>query len=56
MNFVVLTAALSSANSGLYSTGRMLRGLAGTGGAPKAMRQLSTRSDDSGIVDEGKGV
>ncbi|MCD2109272.1 amino acid permease [Rhodococcus erythropolis] len=43
MNFVVLTAALSSANSGLYSTGRMLRALAVTGGAPKAMRQLSTR-------------
>ncbi|MFF2518336.1 hypothetical protein [Streptomyces sp. NPDC058086] len=28
MNFVVLTAALSSCNSGINSTGRMLRGLA----------------------------
>ncbi len=43
MNFVVLTAALSSANSVLYSTGRMLRGLAVTGGAPRVMRKLSTR-------------
>ena len=28
MNVVVLTAALSSLNSGLYSTGRVLRSLA----------------------------
>ncbi len=28
MNIVVLTAALSSLNSGLYSTGRVLRSLA----------------------------
>ncbi|GAA3856139.1 amino acid permease [Saccharothrix violaceirubra] len=34
MNAVVLTAALSSCNSGLYSTGRILRSLARHGEAP----------------------
>jgi AAT family amino acid transporter len=43
MNFVVLTAALSSCNSGIYSTGRMLRGLAANGEAPRAMAGLSDR-------------
>ncbi|MDX2849702.1 amino acid permease [Actinacidiphila glaucinigra] len=43
MNFVVLTAALSSCNSGIYSTGRMLRGLAVNGEAPKAVAKLSDR-------------
>ena len=35
MNVVVLTAALSSCNSGLYTTGRVLRSLAAAGEAPK---------------------
>jgi L-asparagine permease len=35
MNIVVLTAALSSVNSGLYSTGRILRSLSVNGSAPK---------------------
>jgi L-asparagine permease len=35
MDLVVLTAALSSVNSGLYSTGRILRSLAMNGSAPK---------------------
>ncbi|MGR8011470.1 amino acid permease [Streptomyces hypolithicus] len=35
MNLVVLTAALSSLNSGLYSTGRILRSMALAGSAPK---------------------
>ncbi|MET9887207.1 amino acid permease [Streptomyces sp. NPDC006430] len=35
MNLVVLTAALSSLNSGLYSTGRILRSMAVSGSAPK---------------------
>ena len=34
MNVIVLTAALSSCNSGLYSTGRILRSLAADGEAP----------------------
>jgi L-asparagine permease len=35
MNLVVFTAALSSLNAGLYSTGRILRSLALNGSAPK---------------------
>jgi L-asparagine permease len=35
MNLVVLTAALSSLNSGLYSTGRILRSMSAAGSAPK---------------------
>lgn len=35
MNLVVLTAALSSLNAGLYSTGRILRSMAFAGSAPK---------------------
>lgn len=39
INFVVLTAALSSCNSGMYSTGRMLRDLALRGQAPGRLHQ-----------------
>ncbi|MFB7781073.1 amino acid permease [Streptomyces bauhiniae] len=35
MNLVVLTAAMSSLNSGLYSTGRILRSLSLSGSAPR---------------------
>ncbi|WP_420000506.1 amino acid permease [Streptomyces boninensis] len=35
MNLVVLTAAMSSLNSGLYSTGRILRSMSMAGTAPK---------------------
>jgi L-asparagine permease len=35
MNLVVLTAALSSLNSGLYATGRILRSMSKSGSAPK---------------------
>ncbi|MEU9580350.1 amino acid permease [Streptomyces chilikensis] len=35
MNLVVLTAAMSSLNSGLYSTGRILRSMAAAGSAPR---------------------
>lgn len=35
MNLVVLTAAMSSLNSGLYSTGRTLRSMSLAGSAPK---------------------
>jgi amino acid transporter, AAT family len=41
VNFVVLTAALSSCNSGMFSTGRMLRTLADNGEAPAAFMKLS---------------
>ncbi|WP_084794151.1 amino acid permease [Actinokineospora bangkokensis] len=35
MNLVVLTAALSSLNSGLYATGRILRSMSASGSAPR---------------------
>lgn len=41
MNIVVLTAALSSLNSGLYSTGRILRAMSLGGSAPKFMSNMS---------------
>lgn len=44
INFVVLTSAASSANSGIYSTSRMMYGLALEGSAPKAWSKLSKHS------------
>ena len=41
MNIVVLTAALSSLNSGLYTTGRILRSMSMGGSAPKFMSKMS---------------
>lgn len=41
INFVVLTAALSSCNSGIFSTGRMLFDLAQNGQAPNGMGKVS---------------
>lgn len=41
VNFVVLTSAMSSANSGVFSTSRMLYGLAEEGTAPKVFTKLS---------------
>ncbi len=41
MNFVVLTAALSSLNAGLYSTGRILRSMAVNGSAPQFTAKMS---------------
>ncbi|MES9519863.1 amino acid permease [Streptomyces capoamus] len=41
VNFVVLTAALSSCNSGMYSTGRMLRDLALNSQGPKVFTKLT---------------
>ena len=51
INFVVLTSAASSANSGVFSTSRMLYGLAQEGDAPKAFGKLSAASVPSrGLV------
>ncbi|MFY1675632.1 MULTISPECIES: amino acid permease [unclassified Streptomyces] len=47
VNFVVLTAALSSCNSGMYSTGRMLRDLASNGEAPRSFGRLNARKAPS---------
>ncbi|MCP2315313.1 Amino acid permease [Nocardia amikacinitolerans] len=44
INFVLLTAALSSCNSGIYSTGRMLRSLSLRQEAPARFSELSGRS------------
>ncbi|MCT6882310.1 MAG: amino acid permease, partial [Snodgrassella alvi] len=49
INFVVLTSALSSANSGMYSTGRMLYGLSRNGVGPKVFARLSA----SGVPQNG---
>ncbi|MGZ4725635.1 MAG: amino acid permease [Ilumatobacteraceae bacterium] len=43
MNIVVLTAAFSSLNAGLYSTGRILRSMAMNGSAPKFTSRMSSR-------------
>ncbi|MCU1728689.1 D-serine/D-alanine/glycine transporter [Pseudomonas sp. 7P_10.2_Bac1] len=44
INFVVLTSAASSANSGVFSTSRMLYGLALDGDAPSKFKNLSKRA------------
>ena len=41
INFVVLTAAASSCNSGIFTTGRMLFNLSNQGQAPKVFAKLS---------------
>ncbi|MFD8033340.1 amino acid permease [Streptomyces sp. NPDC059717] len=41
MNLVVLTAAMSSLNSGLYSTGRILRSMAVAGSAPRFTARMN---------------
>lgn len=43
LNFVVLTAALSVYNSGVYCNSRMLHGLAQQGNAPQALARLNRR-------------
>ncbi|WML43229.1 amino acid permease [Neobacillus sp. PS3-40] len=49
INFVVLTAALSSCNSGIFSTARMLFNLAGNGEAPKKFGKV-TKNGVPGIA------
>ncbi len=44
INFVVLTSAASSCNSGIFSTGRMLYTLANEGKAPKRLGKLSKQN------------
>ncbi|ADK14666.1 amino acid permease [Clostridium ljungdahlii] len=51
INFVVLTAALSSCNSGIFSTGRMLYNLSLQGTAPKVFNKLGkTHVPTYGII------
>ena len=42
-NFVILTAILSAANSGLYASGRMLWSLSNQGTLPKCFSRLTTK-------------
>src|SRR5215469_10070525 len=44
VNLVVITAAMSSCNSGLYSTGRMLHALSEIGQAPLALGAINRRN------------
>ena len=41
LNFIILTAALSVYNSGMYANSRMLSGLAQQGNAPKVFRSVN---------------
>ena len=50
MNIVVLTAALSSLNSGLYSTGRVLRALALGNSAPRLLGYMNRHSVPAGGI------
>ncbi|BBC79874.1 amino acid permease [Acetobacter orientalis] len=50
MNIVVLTAALSSLNSGLYSTGRILRALALDGSAPRYLTHMNKNAIPSAAI------
>lgn len=43
LNFIILTAAISVYNSGIYSNGRMLFGLAEQGNAPRVFLKLSNK-------------
>lgn len=44
INFVVLTAALSACNSGIFSSGRMLHTLASQNCAPRVLQKLNKKS------------
>lgn len=57
INFVVLTAALSGANSGIYSSSRMLFKLAHEGDAPRIFGRLSKRVvPDAAILGISSGI
>ncbi|MEB8339708.1 amino acid permease [Streptomyces endophyticus] len=58
MNMVVLTAAMSSLNSGLYSTGRILRSMAMSGSAPKFTARMNKSQVPFGgiLLTAGVGV
>lgn len=50
VNLVVLTSAMSSANSGIYSTSRMVFGLAQEGDAPAVFSRLSAKKVPSNAL------
>ena len=56
VQIVVLTAAMSALNSGLYASGRTLRSLALAGSAPKVARKLNKHKVPSGAIPVTMGV
>lgn len=56
INLVVITAATSSCNSGIFSTGRMLYSLAQRGQAPSALGQLSSQHVPSAGINVSAAV
>jgi len=50
LNFIILTAALSVYNSGMYANSRMLYGLAVQGNAPKVFGQVSKQGVPTAAV------
>ena len=50
MNLIVITAALSSLNAGLYSTGRVIRTMAHAGSAPQALGRMNSRGGPFGGI------
>lgn len=50
MNFVVLTAALSSVNSGLYATSRILKSMSAAGSAPEFTGKMNKRNVPAGGI------
>ena len=50
MNVIIITAAASSMNSGLYSTGRVMRSMAVSGSAPKITGYMSKRQVPAGGI------
>lgn len=44
MNIVIISAAISSLNAGLYSTGRILRSMSMVGSAPKLMSKMNKKN------------
>ncbi|PXA99599.1 proline-specific permease ProY [Nostoc sp. 3335mG] len=56
INFVVITAAASSCNSGVFSTGRMLHALAQYGQAPKMFGRVSKRHVPANAISASAAV
>jgi len=56
VNLVVITAAMSSCNSGLYSTGRMLHALSEIGQAPSALGAINRRRLPAAAITVSAGL
>lgn len=56
VNFVVITAAASACNSGVFSTGRMLHTLALSGQAPRAFGRVSRQQVPAAAVAASAGL